>query len=128
MDFHSVNYKAKAFEIRNLILFFLIALWFVPGDDHAQVFFWVWAARLILFSILMTWIFNNTNGSVLAAILFHGMGNAVDDLIWCCGSSAWHYDAVEILTVLLVVISFEPKNLMIKRPLFSLQKQYQPSP
>jgi membrane protease YdiL (CAAX protease family) len=105
-----------------------IPLWFVPGDNHAQVFFWGWAARLIIFSILMTWIFNNTNGSILAAILFHGMGNAVGDLIWCCGSSAWHYYAVEIFAVLLIVIIFGPKNLVMKRPFFSLQKQHQPSP
>jgi len=89
-----------------------IPLWFVPGDDHTKVFFWGWAAGLILFSILMTWIFNNTHGSVLMAILFHGMGNAVGDLIWCCGSSAWHYYGVELLMVILVVIIFGPKNLV----------------
>jgi membrane protease YdiL (CAAX protease family) len=89
-----------------------IPLWFVPGDDHNQVFFWGWAARLILFSILMTWIFNNTNGSVLAAILFHGTANSVDDLISCCGSSTWHFYGVELFAAILIVVFFGAKSLV----------------
>jgi prolipoprotein diacylglyceryltransferase len=64
----------------------------------------------------MTWIFNNTNGSVLAAILFHGMANSVGDLIWCCGSSAWHWYGVELLVVILIVIIFGARNLVRRRP------------
>lgn len=93
-----------------------IPLWFVPGDVHSQRNFWEWALSLILVSILMTWIFNNTNGSVLAAILFHGMGNSVGDLIWCCGSSALHYYGVELLAAILIVILFGPKSLVRGRP------------
>jgi hypothetical protein len=64
----------------------------------------------------MTWIFNNTNGSVLAAILFHGMANSVGDLIWCCGSSAWPLYGVELAAVILIVIIFGPKNLVRQKP------------
>ena len=89
-----------------------IPLWFVPGDTHNQRNFWEWAGFLILFSILMTWIFNNTKGSVLAAILFHGMANSVGDLIWCCGSSVWPFYGLELAAVILIVIIFGPKNLV----------------
>ena len=89
-----------------------IPLWFVPGDSHNQRNFREWAGFLILFSILMTWIFNNTNGSVLAAILFHSMANSVGDLIWCCGSSAWPFYGLELAAVILIVIIFGPKNLV----------------
>jgi hypothetical protein len=88
-----------------------IPLWFVPGDSHNQRNFWEWAGSLILFSIMMTWIFNNTHGSVLAAILFHSMGNSVGELIWCCGSSAWHLYGVELAAVILIVVVFGSKNL-----------------
>lgn len=89
-----------------------IPLWFVPGDSHQQVFFWGWAGRIILFSTMMTWIFNNTKGSVLAAILFHGSANSAGDLIWCCGSSAWHYSGVYLLVAILIVLIFGPRNLV----------------
>jgi membrane protease YdiL (CAAX protease family) len=89
-----------------------IPLWFVPGDSHNQTFFWGWVGRIILLSILMTWIFNNTKGSVLAAILFHSMANSVGDLIWCCGSSVWPFYGLELAAVILIVIIFGPKNLV----------------
>lgn len=93
-----------------------IPLWFVPGDPHNQRNFWEWVGFLIVFSILMTWIFNNTKGSVLAAILFHSMANSVGDLIWCCGSSAWPFYGLELAAVILIVIIFGPKNLVRQKP------------
>ena len=47
--------------------------WFVPGSNLYHRDFWLWSLGTILLSILMTWIFNNTKGSVLAASLLHGM-------------------------------------------------------
>jgi membrane protease YdiL (CAAX protease family) len=88
-----------------------IPLWFVPGDSHNHVFFWGWAGRIILLSTLMTWIFNNTNGNVLAAVLFHGMANSVDDLFLYSGSE-WCYNGVRLLVVILIVVVFGSKNLI----------------
>jgi membrane protease YdiL (CAAX protease family) len=88
-----------------------IPLWFVPGDSHNQVFFWGWVGRIILLSILMTWIFNNTNGSVLATILFHGMANSASDLFQYSGSE-WYYIGVRLIVVVLIVFIFGPKNLV----------------
>ena len=89
-----------------------IPLWFAPGDLQIRENFWGWAAIVLLYSIFYTWIFNNTNGSVLAAVLFHAMSNATPELIWCCGSSYWHYIGVELLVVILIVIIFGPKNML----------------
>jgi hypothetical protein len=88
-----------------------IPLWFVPGDSHNHVFFWGWAGRIILLSTLMTWIFNNTNGSVLAAALFHGMANSAGDLFQVSGSE-WYSNGVRLLVVVLIVIVFGSKNLV----------------
>lgn len=88
-----------------------IPLWFVPGDIHSQNFFWGWAGRIILLSILMTWIFNNTNGSVLAVMLFHGMANSASDLFQYHGSE-WYYNGVRLLVVIIIVIIFGSKNLI----------------
>ena len=89
-----------------------IPLWYFPGDEHSQVNFWEWALLIILFSIMMTWIFNNTNGNVLAAVLFHAMANAASSLFWCCGSSIWHRDGVWWLVTIIIVMIFGSKNLV----------------
>jgi hypothetical protein len=59
----------------------------------------------------MTWIFNNTNGSILAAVLFHGMANSVDALFLYSGSE-WCYNGVRLLVVILIVVVFGSKNLI----------------
>jgi len=91
-----------------------IPLWFVPGDSHHNVYFWGWAGRIILLSILLTWIFNNTNGSILAVVLFHGIANSVGDLFNYSGSE-WYYNVTRLLVVILIVIYFGPKDLVRRR-------------
>ncbi|MDH4279006.1 MAG: CPBP family intramembrane metalloprotease [Acidimicrobiia bacterium] len=44
-----------------------IPLWFIPEDEHSGTFFGTRLMAWIAISIMMTWIFNNTNGSILAA-------------------------------------------------------------
>ena len=82
--------------------------WFVPGSNLYQRDFWLWSLGMILLTIIMTWIFNNTKGSVLAAALFHGMINT--------GVFAflldWRYYVIELLVVVLIVIIFGPKNMV----------------
>lgn len=89
-----------------------IPLWFIPGEQHQQTFFLSFAANLIAFSIMMTWIFNNTNGSILATIVFHGAANASSDLVWCCGSSVWHLYGVHVFVAVVIVVIFGPKTLV----------------
>jgi len=59
-----------------------LPLAFTPGlsgwEGRALILFFVW---WIPVGITRTWIFNNTHGSVLAAVLFHAMGNTVSDII-----------------------------------------------
>jgi membrane protease YdiL (CAAX protease family) len=89
-----------------------IGQWFVPGSHLYQRNFWLWGLGTILLSILMTWIFNNTKGSVLAASLFHGMVNT--GTFWF--QMDWLYYAIELLAVILIVIIFGPKNLVRQKP------------
>jgi membrane protease YdiL (CAAX protease family) len=89
-----------------------IGQWFVPGSHLYQRSFWSWGLGTILLSILMTWIFNNTKGSVLAASLFHGMVNT--GTFWF--QMDWLYYAIELLAVILIVIIFGPKNLVRQKP------------
>jgi uncharacterized protein len=86
--------------------------WFVP-DNPRQQNIWVFTLIIVFQAILMTWIFNNTKGSVLAAALFHGMINT--PVIWCCGASMWYYPLALAGAVLVVVLFFGPKSLIRRR-------------
>jgi len=98
----------------SLILGIILTSWhfplfFIPGHPLYQGNFWNWALWFILVNILMTWIFNNTNGSILAAVLFHAMMNTGFIVI---GSSIWQYLGVLLLAVLLIMIIFGPRNMV----------------
>lgn len=91
--------------------------WFLPPGRERQDNFWEFSLWIILLSILHTWIFNNTNGSVLASVLFHGV--VTNGVIGCCGDSMWGMEYLigfTLLTAILIVIIFGPKNLVRERP------------
>lgn len=71
----------------SVILGVIEGLWhmplaFIPGlvgwEGRALIIFFIWWVPV---SITRTWVFNNTNGSVLAAVLFHSMGNTASDIV-----------------------------------------------
>lgn len=65
---------------------------------------------LILTAVMRTWIYNNTNGNLLAAMLFHGMGNVQSDIVWCCSRTSHIYWVYGVATVLIILI-FGPRTL-----------------
>ena len=85
--------------------------WLVPGSNLYQRNFWLWSLGTLMLSILMTWIFNNTKGSVLAVSLFHGMVNT--GTFWF--QLDWRYYVIGLLAVILVVIFFGPRDLVRSR-------------
>ena len=48
-----------------------VPLWFVPGSFQAQLPFVAFVLSTIATSVLMTWLFNRSSGSVLIAAIFH---------------------------------------------------------
>jgi len=93
-----------------------IPLWFIPEDEHSETFFGTRLVAWLAISVMMTWIFNNTNGSVLAVMVFHGSANATGgSLFWCCGSSLWHYRGVEVVAAVLLIAIFGPTELVRRR-------------
>jgi membrane protease YdiL (CAAX protease family) len=104
--------------ISSLILGVIEGLWHAPlllmvGQRHEknvlELVFW-----MTLTIILRTWIFNNTNGSLLAAVLTHAMGNTASDIVYCCGTLSQLYWVYTIFVVL-VVITYGPRDLVRKR-------------
>jgi hypothetical protein len=87
-----------------------IPAFFIPDQPLYQRNFWEWVPLILLSSVLYTWIFNNTKGSVLAAALIHASLNA--SVVVLPDSSLWYYYGVFLLAVILIVLIFGPKNLV----------------
>jgi membrane protease YdiL (CAAX protease family) len=80
--------------VSSLVLGVIWGVWHLPLIK-AGMSFTISVAELILWqtlvAIFFTWVFNNTNGSILAVVLFHAMANSSSEIVWCCGSSPWHF-------------------------------------
>jgi uncharacterized protein len=68
--------------VASLIIGAIWAVWHLPkfltaGDAH-DYSFWFFALQIIAEAILYTWIYNNTRGSLLIALLFHAALNTAD--------------------------------------------------
>lgn len=66
--------------VSSLLLGMVWALWhaplfLIPGTIQSQTPAWGFTVLIISGSILFTWIYNNTGGSILAVMLFHTMNN-----------------------------------------------------
>jgi membrane protease YdiL (CAAX protease family) len=72
---------------------------------------------ILAMSVVVTWIFNNTRGSVLPIILLHGAMNTWPDLFAPIGGSpalAWVGTALMVLLATAVVLVFGPARLSRK--------------
>lgn len=107
----------------SLVLGVLWALWHLPlfflkGSVQSQIPVAAYLVMTVSLTVLFTWVYNNTGGSVLMALLFHGMvntaptalfGPAVGDpgLIWL------YVGAIGILAAIITVV-FGSKRLSRK--------------
>jgi len=104
--------------VSSLVLGVIWGVWHLPLIK-AGMSFTNSVAELILWqtlvAIFFTWVFNNTNGSILAVVLFHAMANSSSEIVWCCGPSPWYFYGVYLLAGILIVIIFGPRNLVRQR-------------
>jgi membrane protease YdiL (CAAX protease family) len=92
-----------------------IPFFFIHNQPLYQRNFWEWVPLILLSSVIYTWIFNNTKGSVLAAALIHASLNT-SVVVLPTYSSLWYYYGIMLLAVILIVIIFGPKNFVRQRP------------
>ena len=106
--------------VSSIILGLLWAAWHIPAfiipniSPLYQRNFLEWVPGILLSSVLYTWIFNNTKGSVLAAALFHAAWNS--SVVVLPDSSFWYFYGIFLLVVILIVIVFGPKNFVRQQP------------
>ena len=85
-----------------------IGNWLIGERMDSFLEFSLW---IILISIFTTWIFNNTNGSILAAVLFHAI--VTNGIAGCCGVT-WAMElllGIYLVAAIIIVAVFGPKNL-----------------
>jgi len=92
-----------------------IPFFFIHNQPLYQRNFWEWVPLILLSSVIYTWIFNNTKGSVLAAAILHASLNTAV-VVLPTHSSLWYYYGIWLLAVILIVIIFGPKNFVRQQP------------
>jgi uncharacterized protein len=101
----------------SMVLGLIWAAWHIPAfimPDISPLYqknFLQWIPGILLTSIVYTWIFNNTKGSVLAAALIHASWNA-SVIILPTQSSLWYFYGIILLVDILIVILFGSKNFV----------------
>ena len=128
-----IQNKMNAFN-SSLLLGAIWSLWhlplhFIEGTTQYFIPIWAFFCMNTVSSFLYTWVYNNTNKSVLIAILFHWTSNIGGALLpfWQLGiingvlpnGTYWPtYGmligfAMNLLAVIIVVLVFKPKKLML---------------
>lgn len=103
----------------SIILGVLWGIWhlplvFIPGSFQSTVPFIGFVLSAIATSIMITWIFNNSRGSVLIAALFHGSTDvAIAYLNVMTGSLRlfWIFIIIQYVFVLAILLIYKPKYL-----------------
>lgn len=77
--------EGRSALVSSLILGALWAVWHFPytltkGTFLSEVPLYWFFINLLALSVIYTWIFNNTNGSLLLPLLFHAAGNTTSNL------------------------------------------------
>jgi uncharacterized protein len=109
--------------IASLVVGFFWWFWHLPASlmqgvaqsylPQAPYLIWVTA-----FSVLMTWVYNNTGGNLLAMLIFHTMANLANslfptfELVPNGDQTAYYYLAIlTVLVAVLVVVRWGPQHL-----------------
>lgn len=80
------NYQKRHNALKSsIILAFYWILWHLPlflmsSTNQATIPYWLFVLAVVPLSVLITWIYNSTNGSIFAVALLHSMGNLAHEI------------------------------------------------
>jgi membrane protease YdiL (CAAX protease family) len=95
----------------HLPLYFIEGTWQAEAVGLGTQQFWFHMLVIPVESILITWIYNNTGGSTLAAILFHFVINAFGELFALSGRAEVFNLVLLVVTAAVVIVIWGPKAL-----------------
>ena len=95
-----------------------IPLVFMSGDQRFGMLIPVLIFPYFATGVIRAWIFNNTNGSVLAAVLFHAAGNTAGEIIPVNVPSQTFADLIYTGLAVIIVLVFGAKDLVRTKSFF----------
>ena len=121
------GYVLDRFQLRwnalasSLILGVIWGLWhlplhFVDGTIQQTVPIWEFVAQTIVVTVVYTWLYNNTNGSIMVAMLFHAVNSITGAVVpyWTSRTGTWLHLAVLLVVAGAIVLIWGPKTLVRK--------------
>lgn len=107
--------------VASLVLGFFWGLWhlplfFIDGTTQAEAAIPVWQfiLQIMVLSVLFTWLYNNTRGSLLVAILFHTIGNTTSALLppyFATEMRRWINFGLLLVTAMIVILIWGYRSL-----------------
>lgn len=92
--------------------------WFIDGTFQSFAPFWVFLTFNIALSVMFTWVFNNTGGNLLLALVLHTMINLTNLMFVYVGENSsgnaqifLYLVVLYTVTALLIIRSWLPKRL-----------------
>ncbi|MFX1235676.1 MAG: lysostaphin resistance A-like protein [Promethearchaeota archaeon] len=117
------GYLLDRFQVRgNMIIssliigiiwgFWHLPVWLMPDDSHSLgiLNFFLFLIDVIFASILFTWLYNNTNKSILIAVILHTMLNFTSFLIFLSSLGEEIYRILLYITGILVIVFSREKE------------------
>jgi membrane protease YdiL (CAAX protease family) len=96
--------------IWHLPLFFIKNSPFAAAYAVGSLNFWAWMLGLLAASVIMTWLFNTTHGSILSSILFHLALNVTSGIL-LLPPQAQIFMLVWLAVIAVLVVASRGKNL-----------------
>ena len=90
-----------------------LPLFYISGTTQSNMPFYEFFLMNVAISVLYSWLYNNTKGSLSIAILFHWMMNLSAATIhyWYSGLGRWIGFFITIIIVIIVIIRWGPTKL-----------------
>jgi uncharacterized protein len=86
-------------------------LWFMPGLFFQDLSYPAYAVQIMAMTVVYTWLFNSTGGSILLAVVLHATTNTAASFAPGGPSAEWAVSAVWCGLALLLVAVHGPVNL-----------------
>ncbi len=108
--------------VSSIILGFFWGLWHLPlffmsrQEIYYNIPFWGFVFGTIFFSMIFTWIYNNTNGSLFAALMLHTTGN-LSHFVFPLTKTTFGgiYSLILNIVVVIAILLFYGPNKMVKK-------------